>query len=108
MKVKLTESIPGPAPCAIMAAVSWPSRCGQKLLPTCPARHDIGSEQEELYKLGREEHEASLAMHVSQSNTTSWLRCVFQQRASPDCQQGHVSRIKDLSVPEMRNPYGVA
>jgi hypothetical protein len=63
MKVRLTGRIPDPVLVAIKAAVSWSSRCGQKLLPTCPEGPDIDSEQEELYALGREEHEASMAAY---------------------------------------------
>jgi hypothetical protein len=62
MKIRLAGKFPDPVLVAIKAAVSWSSRCGQTLLPGLDGP-DIDSEQEELYALGREEHEESMAAY---------------------------------------------
>ena len=59
---KLTGSIPDPALCALRAAVSWSSRCLDEL--------DEDSEEAELYKLGRQELEESLAKDFNPTGIT--------------------------------------
>jgi hypothetical protein len=67
MKVRLTGRIPDPVLVAIKAAVSGSSRCGQKLIPDGPG---IDSEREELYVLGREEHNTSMAAYYRTFTST--------------------------------------
>lgn len=60
LNLRLSSTIPDPALVATKAAINWSARCGQRLLPACPAPPHTDQEEDELDEIGREQYEAAL------------------------------------------------